>query len=98
MPKGYWVAHARVDDKEAWQRYVDAAAPAFKAHGAQFLARGGAATEVEEGLGRSRHVVCVFPSYQAALDCYNSDTYQAARKHREAAGVVSITLTEGLDG
>lgn len=96
MAKGYWVAHATVEDMDAWKRYVEAAAPAFRDHGGTFLARGGAATEVEEGLGRARHVVCEFPSYQAALDCYNSDTYQAARKHREGAGVVSITLTEGL--
>ena len=96
MAKGYWIAHARVDDPDGWKAYVEAAAPAFREHGSTFLARGGAATEVEEAQGRSRHVVCEFPSYQAALDCYNSQTYQAARKHREKAGVVSIVITEGL--
>ena len=98
MAKGYWIAHAEVTDKEAWQRYVDAAAPAFREHEGRFLARGGPATEAEEPLGRARHVVCEFPSYQAALDCYNSETYQAARKHREDAGTVTIVLVEGLDG
>lgn len=96
MAKGYWIAHAQVDNPDGWQRYVDAAAPAFKQYGANFLARGGATTEVEQGQGRARHVVCEFPSYQAALDCYNSEIYQAARTHREAAGVVTIVITEGL--
>ena len=98
MAKGYWIAHAEVTDKEAWQRYVEAAAPAFKEHGGVFLARGGAATEAEGALGRARHVICEFPSYQAALDAYNSDVYQAGRKHREDAGTVTIVLVEGLDG
>lgn len=96
MAKGYWIAHASVEDMDAWQRYVKAAAPAFEAHGGRFLARGGAAEEVEGGIGRARHVVCEFPSYQAALDCFHSETYQAARKHREGAGILTITLAEGL--
>lgn len=98
MAKGYWIAHARVDDKDAWQRYVNDAAPAFAEYGGRFLARGGAATEVEHGQGRDRHVVCEFPTYQAALDCFNSETYQSARKHRENAGAITIVVTEGLDG
>ena len=60
------------------------------------LARGWAATEAEGALGRARHVVCEFPSYQAALDAYNSETYQAGRKHREGAGTITIVLVEGL--
>jgi uncharacterized protein (DUF1330 family) len=93
--KGYWIAHVRVDDPEGWAAYVEAARPAFEAYGARFLARGGAYSEVESALGRTRHVVSEFPSYQAALDCYRSETYQAAKKLRENAGVAYITLVEG---
>jgi uncharacterized protein (DUF1330 family) len=46
-------------------------------------------------LGRERHVVIQFPSYQAALDCYNSAEYQAARAYRAEAGVATIVLVEG---
>ncbi|MEM9765867.1 MAG: DUF1330 domain-containing protein, partial [Pseudomonadota bacterium] len=86
-----------VHDMEAWQRYVADARAAFEANGATFLARGGAHEEAEDPQGRSRHVVIEFPSLAAAQACYHSDTYQAARKHREKAGTVSITLVEGLD-
>ncbi|MEM6355677.1 MAG: DUF1330 domain-containing protein [Pseudomonadota bacterium] len=96
MPKGYWIAHADVQDMEAWQRYVAAARAAFEAHGATFLARGGAHEEAEDPQGRSRHVVCEFPSLEAAQACYHSETYQEARKHRDGSGIVSITLVEGL--
>ena len=97
MPKGYWIAHVEVSDPDQYVHYVEGAKAAFKRFGATFLARGGQNTEVEGALGRSRHVVIEFASYQDALDCFNSPEYQAAREHRLPAGTASITLVEGLD-
>lgn len=96
MAKGYWIAHVTVDDMDRWSQYVDGAKASFAEHGATFLARGGAWTDCENGMGRERHVVVEFPSYQAALDCYNSAGYQAAKAHRDGAGIATIILTEGL--
>ena len=95
MAKGYWIAHVHVTDPDEYQKYVTGARAAFEAHGARFLARGGQNAELEGALGRERHVVIEFPSYQAALDCYNSETYQAARGFRAEAGVATITVVEG---
>ena len=95
MAKGYWIAHVHVTDPEEYKKYVSGAGAAFEAHGAKFLARGGECTEVEGGQGRERHVVIEFPSYQAALECYNSTEYQAARNFRVEAGVATIVLVEG---
>ena len=99
MPKGYWIAHVEItnDPDGNYINYVNGAKPAFEQYGANFLARGGAFTEAEGPMGRSRHVVIEFPSYQAALDCYNSDTYQEARKHREPLSTATITLIEGIE-
>ena len=96
MPKGYWIAHVEVDDPDTYVNYVEGAKPALAEFGARFLARGGQFAEVEGALGRSRHVVIEFPSYQAALDCYHSDTYQAARAHRTPVSTATITLIEGI--
>ena len=96
MPRGYWIAHVEVTDPDQYVHYVEGARAAFEKYGATFLARGGQNEEVEGPLGRSRHVVIEFPSYQAAQDCYHSPEYQAARAHRIDAGVASITLIEGL--
>jgi uncharacterized protein (DUF1330 family) len=95
MAKGYWIAHVHVTDPEEYKKYVSGARAAFEAHGAAFLARGGENAEVEGALGRERHVVIEFPSYQAALECYNSPEYQAARAFRAEAGVATIVLVEG---
>ena len=96
MPKGYWIAHVEVTDPDNYVHYVEGARAAFEKYGAQFLARGGAAEEVEGALGRSRHVVIEFPSLADAQACYNSPEYQAARAHRVDAGIASITLVEGV--
>ena len=95
MAKGYWIAHVHVTDPEEYKKYVEGARSAFEAHGARFLARGGQNSELEGAMGRERHVLIEFPSYQAALDCYNSDIYQAARDFRTEAGVATVIVVEG---
>lgn len=97
MPKGYWIAHVEVTDPDQYVHYVNGAKAAFEKYNARFLARGGANVEVEGALGRSRHVVIEFDSYQDAQDCFHSAEYQAARAHRLPAGIATITLMEGLD-
>ncbi|MDR3462298.1 MAG: DUF1330 domain-containing protein [Beijerinckiaceae bacterium] len=93
--KGYWIARFDVADPEAHKRYAEAAKPAFEAAGAKFLARGGAAFAAE-GQARARNVVIEFPSYQAAVDCYNSPVYRNAAKHREGLSIGEIVIVEGL--
>lgn len=95
MPKGYWIAHVDVNDAERYKDYVAGATPAYKEFGANFLVRGGAGEQIEgDGLG-SRHVVIEFPTIEAANECYNSATYQAAREHRLAASTGKIVIVEG---
>jgi uncharacterized protein (DUF1330 family) len=96
MPKAYWIARVDVKDPEAYKAYVSGAASAFAEHGAKILARGGRSEGVE-GQARGRNVVIEFPSYQAALDCYNSSAYQAARAHRALAAIAEIVIVEGVE-
>ena len=95
MPKGYWIAHVTVTDPEQYQHYAGAAPEAFRKYGATILARGGAHEQME-GEGRPRNVVIEFPSLQAAIDCYNSPEYQAAKARRQGAGIAEIVLVEGV--
>ena len=91
----YWIAHVTVIDPEAYQGYQALAPAAFAAHGARFLARGGA-HEVLEGPVLDRHVVIEFPTLAAARACYQSAEYQAARARREGAAVAHVVIVEGL--
>lgn len=97
MAKGYWIARVDVDDPEGYKAYVAANARPFKSYGARFLARAGR-FENPEGSSRSRNVILEFPSYQAALDCWNSPEYQDAVKLRLPVSTADIVIVEGYDG
>ena len=97
MTKGYWIGRVDVDDDDAYMAYVKANAGPFATFGAKFLIRGGS-FENPEGTARARNVVIEFPSYQAALDCYNSPDYQAAKALRDPVSTGDIVIIEGYDG
>ncbi|MEP2533992.1 DUF1330 domain-containing protein [Shimia sp.] len=96
MAKGYWIGRVDVDNFEKYKKYVTANAAPFAEYGARFLVRGGQ-FENPEGTSRSRNVVLEFPSYQAALDCYNSAGYQAARALRTPVSECDMVIVEGHD-
>jgi uncharacterized protein (DUF1330 family) len=97
MAKGYWIGRVDVSDPEAYKKYVAANAEAFRKFGARFLVRAGQ-FENPEGTSRTRNVVIEFPSYQDALDCWESPEYQAAMQHRISVSTIDLVIVEGYDG
>jgi len=95
MTKAYWIARVDVRDAERYKDYVSTAKPAFERYGAKFIARGGAFTELE-GQARARNVIIEFPSMQHAVDCYNSEEYQAAAKIRQEVADAEMVVVEGI--
>jgi uncharacterized protein (DUF1330 family) len=97
MAKGYWIGRVDVKDEEGYKPYAAANPGIFKKFGGRFVVRGGK-FESKEGTPRARNVVIEFPSYQAAMDCFNSPEYQENMKLREAHAVADIIVIEGYDG
>lgn len=97
MAKGYWVAHIDVSNPDGYKAYVAANAEPLKKYGAKFLVRGGQ-FEAPEGSMRARHVVLEFPSYEAALACYNSPEYQRAVALRKPHSAGDVVIIAGYDG
>ena len=97
MRKGYWIGRVDVTDEDKYKAYLAANAAPFREYGGRFLVRGGT-YHTAEGESRKRNVVIEFPSYQAALDCWNSAGYQAARDLRQGGAVADILVIEGYDG
>jgi uncharacterized protein (DUF1330 family) len=94
--KGYWIAHMDITDPEGYKRYVASNGQPLGQFGARFLVRGGTC-EIVEGRARSRTVVLEFPSYEAALACYRSPDYQAAKKLRDGKSETDFLIIEGHD-
>ncbi len=86
-----------VKDPEKYKDYVAANAAPLREYGGRFLVRGGA-FENPEGASRARNVVVEFPSYQAALDCWNSPAYKAALAIRAPVSEGDVVIIAGYDG
>ena len=95
--KGYWIAHIDVIDPEGYKHYMLADQVPFGQFAGRYLVRGGK-QEMTEGKAKSRTVVLEFPSYEAALACYRSDGYQAAKKLRDGKAEFDLVVVEGYDG
>jgi uncharacterized protein (DUF1330 family) len=95
--KGYWIVHVELIEPEGYKAYMSAVQGPFGDFGARYLVRGGK-QEVAEGSARGRTVVLEFPSYEAALACYRSDRYQAAKTLRDGKAEFDLVIIEGYEG
>ena len=98
VAKGYWIGHVDVLDPAPYLEYAKLAKVAVEKYGGVYLVRAGDAERVE-GAWRQRPVLIEFESYQRALDCYDSDDYQAAKRVRTEAdaAAVDLLIVEGSD-
>jgi len=97
MAKAYCVAHVDVSAPQIYEKYKAANAAPFAEFGARFIVRGGD-QEVREGTVRSRTVVIEFPSYEAAVACYDSPAYQAAFDIRKEVSIGDMVIVKGYEG
>jgi len=96
MPKGYWIVRVNVRNADEYPAYLAAARPAFEAHGARFIVRGGQ-HECMEGEARQRNVVVEFADMATAFACYRSPQYQKAKAIRQAHADADFVIVEGAD-
>lgn len=97
MPKGYWIANSDVRDMEGLMKYRAANREIMTKYGAKFLVMHGQQI-VEERPYRSKQTLVEFPTYQDAVDCFNSPEYQEAVKLRHAVSEGSMVIVEGYEG
>ncbi len=95
MPKGYVIARATVTDPDKWGQYVAKSKIALDKFGGTPIVRGGQC-EIIEGNGTARNVVLEFNSYEDALGYAKSPEYAEAKKLRQGAGTLDITVVEGV--
>ena len=95
MAKGYLVVcYREIRDLEKLQTYAELAPRAMLPRGAKILARDGRVTAFEDGLAE-RTILVEFPSYEGALETYESDAYQAALEKLADGVVRDFRIVEG---
>jgi uncharacterized protein (DUF1330 family) len=97
MP-GYWIARAHINNPTEYKKYTDKVPQIVGSYGAKILARGGRFQIMEGPEEFHRFVVIEFPTFEAAVECFESDEYKgAASFRRSGAGNVEITIVESGD-
>ena len=82
---GYWIAFVEVNDPATYKEYGAMVPAAMQKYGGKLILRGTKREAPEGPDERGNTIVVQFPTYQAALDCYNSPEYQKAVPVRRKA-------------
>jgi uncharacterized protein (DUF1330 family) len=93
---GYMIVRVEVTDWEQYQKYMAATPNILAQYNGRFIVRGGQTVTLEGPEESSRVVVIEFPSFDQAVNFYNSPEYSAARKLREGAATAHLLAVEGV--
>ena len=73
---GYVIAQINLKNKEGYKEYVDKVPAIIKNFDGDYLVKAGEFKSIEGKWDFTRNVVIKFPSYEKALEWYNSDEYK----------------------
>ena len=96
MKKGYWVAKANVIEGDKQGAYGKLAEGVIAKFNGKFLVRGGEQT-TKEGAEFMRNVVVEFPSYEVALQAFESDDYKQALAVLDGGAERAFAVVEGYE-
>lgn len=90
---GMWVVHIEVTDDEKYAEYVAGSTEVAAKYGGEFIARGGRYVQ-KEGREYPRNVLVRYPTYERAVEAYESDEYQAIVGLAKDASERHLTIVE----
>ena len=97
MPCAYIIVDMKISDTEQYKQYMADAPAAVKAHGGEYLVRGGPHEVLEGNWQPARIAMLRFPSLAAAKTFYDAELYRAARAKRAGATeFFNMVVVEGV--
>ena len=94
----YIIARINVKDPETYKKYTAQTPGAIASFDGRFIVRGGRMNLLEgDNPELNRTVVIEFPSYDRAMEFYNSAEYQEIVKLRWQAADGQVLLVEGIE-
>ena len=82
MSAGYVIAQLKITNFENYKEYVEKVNPIVKKFGGEFLVRAGEFQIFDGETKFPRIIVLKFPSYEKALEWYNSEEYKPIKQIR----------------
>ena len=92
---GYVIAQINLKNKEGYKEYVDKVPVIIKNFGGEYLVKAGEFKSIEGKWDFTRNVVIKFPSYEKALEWYNSDEYNQIKNLRLENAESNIIIIKG---
>ena len=92
---GYLIGTIDIKNPEAYKEYLAKVTDIVEKFGGEYLVRAGEYTVIEGKWDYSRNVVIKFPSYEKALEWYNSEEYKPVRQIRLDNSVGNFIIVKG---
>ena len=93
---GYVIAQIEVTNLEKYKEYIAKVSDIVKKYGGEYLVRGGEYKVMEGKSSYSRNVLIKFPTYEKALEWYNSEEYKPVRQIRLDNSVGNFIIVKGV--
>ena len=93
---GYVIANIDVKNIEAYKEYVGKVKPIVEKFWGKYLVRNGEFKVIDGEWKHPRTVVIKFPTYEKALEWYNSEEYKPVKPIRLANSVANGIIIKGV--
>ena len=92
---GFAIFNIDIKRHKEYKEYVEKVKPIAEIYGGEYIIRGGESTIVEGSWAYPRTVVIKFPSYEKALEWYNSKEYKPIKQIRLDNSVANGIIIKG---
>ena len=96
MPAGYVIAQLKITNPENYKEYVEKVTPLVKKYGGEFLVRAGEFKIFDGETKFPRIIILKFPSYEKALEWYNSDELKPVKQMRLDNSTSNSIIIKGV--
>ena len=93
---GYLIAQLNMTDKESFKLYAETVPETVKNFGGKYLVRAGEFKSMQGKWDFTRNVIIEFPTYEKALEWYNSDLYKPLKELRQKGSEGNIIIIKGI--
>ena len=93
---GFAIFNIEIKKPEQYKEYIEKVKPIAEMYGGVYIVRGGETTVVEGAWTYPRTVVIKFPSYEKALEWYNSEKYKPIKQIRLENSIGNGIIIKGV--
>ena len=93
---GFAIFNIEIKKPEQYKEYIEKVKPIVEMYGGEYVIKAGETTIVEGAWTYPRTVVIKFPSYEKALEWYNSEEYKPIKQIRLMNSIGNGIIIKGV--